>query len=83
MMSRGYGNVNAITASEARQIAEDWLTDRDQGLTADTAEAFPGYYTLHTLQEGQVEGMLSVNNTTGDVWYHSWHGDFQGMSENA
>jgi hypothetical protein len=24
---------------------------------------------------------LSVHGSTGDVWYHSWHGDFVAMAE--
>ena len=47
----------------------------------DEAEAFYGYYTLHILKNGQVEGMLSVNGYTGAVWYHTWHGPFLGMKE--
>lgn len=81
MMSGGYGTRSEVTASQAQGIANEWLADRHDGLTADAAEAFPGYYTLHTLRGDKIEGMLSVNSTSGDVWYHSWHGDFQGMSE--
>jgi hypothetical protein len=81
MMSGGDGTRSEVTASQAQGIANEWLADRPDGLTADAAEAFPGYYTLHTLRGDKIEGMLSVNSTSGDVWYHSWHGDFQGMSE--
>ena len=42
---------------------------------------FYGYYTLHTLKEGQIEGMLSVNGYTGAVWYHNWHSSFIRMRE--
>lgn len=72
-----------IDAVEAQQIADRWLADQGgaPALTAGAADAFPGYYTLHTLRDGQVEGMLSVDATTGDVWYHSWHGGFVAMSE--
>ena len=51
------------------------------GLTVGNADTFYGYYTLHTLKSGQVEGMLSVNGYSGAVWYHSWHGAFIGMKE--
>jgi len=72
-----------IDAVEAQQIADRWLAGEGgaPALTAGAADAFPGYYTLHTLRDGQVEGMLSVDATTGDVWYHSWHGGFVAMSE--
>jgi hypothetical protein len=29
-----------------------------------------------TTAQGTVNGMLSVNASTGQVWYHSWHGRF-------
>ncbi|WP_372594698.1 hypothetical protein [Actinotalea sp.] len=82
MMARG-GSDARISATEAQRIADEWLAGQagGDGLTAATADAFPGYYTLHTLREGKVDGMLSVNATTGDVWYHSWHGAFVRMSE--
>jgi len=80
MMAAGSATSGRITAADAAEIAGRWLADRGD-LTADQAEKFPGYYTLHTLQAGVVEGMLSVNSTTGDVWYHSWHGEFVDMTE--
>jgi hypothetical protein len=64
------------------QAAQAYLDQAQSGLTADDhADTFYGYFTLHTLQDGQVVGMLSVNGYTGQVWYHTWHGDFIGMSE--
>ncbi|MEO5981288.1 MAG: hypothetical protein ABIQ13_03120, partial [Pedococcus sp.] len=69
-----------LDAEQAEQAAKQWADDHD-GLTVADAEAFPGYYTLHTLRQGRIEGMLSVNAVTGDVWYHNWHGKFQEMSE--
>ena len=74
----GIGNVSA---GEAEQIAERWLERNDSGLQAGEAEAFPGYYTLHTEREGKLVGMLSVNASTGSVWYHWWHGRFVAMAE--
>jgi hypothetical protein len=70
-----------VSAEEARRLADRWLTARENGLTAGEPEAFPGYYTLHTLRDGKITGMLSVNAYTGAVWYHSWHGRFLDMSE--
>jgi len=40
------------------------------------ADAFHGYYTLHFQRAGQIAGMLSVNGSSGQVWFHSWHGGF-------
>jgi hypothetical protein len=37
--------------------------------------AFPGYYTFDYGRKA-IEGMLSVNAYTGEVWVHGWHGLF-------
>jgi hypothetical protein len=71
-----------VTPAQAREFAQNFLDTRLPGVTvADEAETFPGYYTIHTLRDGQIQGMLSVNGYTGQVWYHQWHGDFLGMAE--
>ncbi|GAB4548352.1 MAG: hypothetical protein Kow0063_43310 [Anaerolineae bacterium] len=85
MMGYGYrpptGEMT-VSPEEAVQAAQAYLDQVGSGLTADDhADPFYGYYTLHTLQDGQVVGMLSVNGYTGQVWYHTWHGDFVGMAE--
>jgi len=71
-----------VTAEEAAQIAQEYL---DQVLPTQSvegeAEVFPGYYTLHTLEAGDVAGMLSVNGYTGQAWYHTWHGQLLEVSE--
>jgi hypothetical protein len=65
----------AISADQAIEIAQDYLDRYLPALAADEhADAFPGYFTIHTLQEGETVGMLSVNAFNGDVWYHTWHG---------
>jgi len=46
------------------------------GTTTDEAIAFPGYYTIDVTRNGHPIGMLSVNASTGAVWYHAWHGMF-------
>ncbi len=72
----------SVSPNEAVQAAQRYLDGVQSGLTADDhADPFYGYYTLHTLRDGQVVGMLSVNGYTGQVWYHTWHGDFIGMAE--
>jgi hypothetical protein len=70
-----------VSATEAAAIAQRWLDGQRPGLSAGDAEVFPGYYTLHTLRDGNVVGMMSVNAYTGAVWYHTWHGQFIAMSE--
>lgn len=65
----------SLTEEDAIKKAGDFLAAYSSGLEAeDHADRFYGYYTIHTVKDGKVEGMLSVNGFTGDVWYHSWHG---------
>jgi hypothetical protein len=83
-MMGGYGYATSemtISSAEAEEIAQQWLDANFPGRTAGEADEFYGYYTLHFLNDGQIEGMLSVHGSSGDVWYHSWHGDFVTMTE--
>lgn len=68
-----------VSAEEALAAAQRALSG--DGTTVGPAEEFPGYYTLHTLQDGEVAGMVSVDAVTGAVWSHGWHGRFVEMSE--
>lgn len=72
----------SVTEDQARTYAQQFLDNYLPGSTvADEADTFYGYYTIHVLRDGQVIGMLSVNGYSGQVWYHTWHGDFIGMRE--
>lgn len=79
----GLGSIYAkmpIAPAEALAIAQEYLDRACPGAAADQeADAFYGYYTIHVLVDGRIVGMLSVNGYTGQVWYHSWHGEFLGM----
>ena len=78
----GYGNGEemSISPEEARQLAQAYLDASGLNLEVDEeVDAFYGYYTIHTLRDGQVVGMLSVNGQTGEVWIHTWHGKYLGM----
>lgn len=76
------GSVSSpLTASAAQRIASDWLAGQGGGLTAAQPDALPGYFTFHTLKAGKITGMLSVNQRTGAVWSHWWHGRFVAMEE--
>ena len=69
-----------ITAEAASARAQEYLHRSALWLTADKeADAFYGYYTFHTLRNGDVVGMLSVNGYTREAWIHSWHGEFLGF----
>ena len=71
----------SVSAEEAKAVAARWLAREESKLSVGTADAFPGYYTLHVLEGDQVAGMLSVNAYTGAVWPHWWHGRYLSMSE--
>lgn len=70
-----------VTAEQAKTLAQQYLDANLPGLTVAEADTFYGYYTLHTLKDGKVEGMLSINGYNGAVWYHNWHGPFIDMKE--
>jgi hypothetical protein len=70
-----------VSADQAQQIAQQWLDQNQSGSATETADVFPGYYTLHITRDGTVTGMLSVNGYTGQVWYHTWHGTFVSSTE--
>ena len=63
-------------------LASTCLDRNRPGVTTEThADPFYGYYTIHTVKDDRIEGMLSVHGTTGQVWYHTWHGEFVQMVE--
>ena len=65
-----------LSPEQAAQAAQRWLDANLSGRTAGQGDAFYGYYTFHFLNDGKIDGMLSVNGSTGAVWYHNWHGAF-------
>ena len=75
------GVAGDVSPARAQRIANRWLANQKAGLTAAEADAFPGYYTVHVLDNGRLAGMLSVNAATGAVWSHWWHGRFVSMLE--
>lgn len=84
-MMGGYapGATVQVTAEQAVEIAQEYLAAYQAGQTVDTSvTTFPGYYTLHTLQDGVVVGVMSVNAYSGQVFPHHWHGTLLEMSTN-
>ena len=65
-----------VSESQAQQIAQAYLNANFQNAKTEMATQFYGYYTFDFTVNGKIAGMLSVNGNTGQVWYHSWHGDF-------
>jgi hypothetical protein len=72
----GVDTAATVPPEQARRIADGWLAANRPGRHADAPDAYPGYCTLEFTRGGTVDGMLSVNASTGQVWYHSWHGRF-------
>jgi hypothetical protein len=73
-----------VSPGEAIETAQRYLDRYLPGAQVeDEVDAFYGYYTLHILRDGQTVGMLSVNGYTGQVFPHTWHGDFLEMSEDV
>ncbi len=71
----------SVSVQDAFQYAQKWLDQNFKGAQIEEAYAFYGYYTIDFSRNGQTIGMLSVNGYTGDVWYHTWHGEFITMVE--
>jgi hypothetical protein len=61
----------------AKALAETFLKGYLPGAQVMEEEVFPGYYTFDFGRK-TVEGMLSVNAYTGEIWIHTWHGFFLG-----
>ena len=66
----------AVDATKARAIATTWLAANRPGTTIGSIDAYPGYFTIDLKRDGAVSGMMSVNSSSGAVWYHTWHGAF-------
>jgi hypothetical protein len=65
-----------ITTEQAKGYAMNYLNKNLPGASLEDPDRFYGYYTIHILKDGKIYGMLSVNGFTGEVWYHTWHGQF-------
>ena len=67
----------SVTPAQAKSLTQKFLDARLPGAQAeDDVTTFPGYYTLDFARDGKIVGMLSVNEYTGQIWYHAWHGTF-------
>jgi len=61
----------------AKRLAEDFLKDYLPGAKVMESDALPGYYTFDFGRQ-EIEGMLSVNAYSGELWVHTWHGFYLG-----
>ena len=70
----------AVTPEAATSAANQFLRERFRSsLVVDGGpDVFFGYYNfdVNDAATGAKYGMLSVNGSTGQVWYHTWHGNF-------
>jgi len=76
MNIRSTSGAMILSPERAAQIAQGWLDQRGGSYSAGTPDAFYGYYTFHFLKDGRISGMMSINGSSGQVWFHSWHGSF-------
>ncbi len=80
-LSNIYGKpgVNSRTEAMPGAFWRGWVGCLRPGKRVEDTGPFCGYYTsyVHTLE---IDGMLSIHGTTGQVWYHIWHGRFIGCS---
>ena len=70
-----------LSSEQALLNAQEWLDVYFTGARAEEVETFYGYYTIDFSRNNQTIGMLSVNGYSGEVWYHTWHGQFIKMTE--
>jgi hypothetical protein len=87
-MMGGFRNITdndlPVSTERAQEFAQTKLDNTLPGTTVDEdVDVFYGYYTIHTLRDGEVVGMLSVNGYTGQVWLHTWHGEFVDMTDHS
>jgi hypothetical protein len=71
------GKTQAVKYSEpgAQKLAVQFLSSYLPKTKLHDGQAFPGYYT-YDYGRGEIEGMLSVNAFSGEIWIHTWHGSF-------
>jgi hypothetical protein len=71
------GYNTAFSMDDAADLANQYLADNIGNASVHLpGTAFYGYYTFDYMQDGQMTGMLSVNSSSGQVWLHTWHGQF-------
>ena len=67
---------SAISEPQAKQSATQFLAGYLPSARLGGGDAFYGYYHFDVLRGIRQVGMLSVNAQSGQVWYHTWHGEF-------
>ncbi len=75
------GGTMTFNAEQAKEKAQTFLKAFLPNTILAEPDTFYGYYNFDVLREGKPYGMLSVNGSTGAVWYHIWHGEYLGAKE--
>jgi len=76
-MGSGSSQENTITFAQAQANAQEFLDTQAPGASVEPdGFTFYGYYTFDYKINDQIAGMLSVNGYNGQVWLHTWHGQF-------
>ena len=71
-----------VSLADAAKAAQSYLDTSLPGTKVeDGGDTFYGYYTLEIMRDGKIAGMLSVNGYNGQVFLHTWHGNFVESSE--
>jgi hypothetical protein len=77
----GAGRVQAEGAiydlAGSKELAEEFLTGYLPEAQIMESHEMPGYYTFDFGRE-DIEGMLSINAYSGQIWVHTWHGSYLG-----
>ena len=72
-MMAGVNAASQYDQAAAQKLVETFLAGYLPGASVLAATTFPGYDTFDYGRD-QIEGMLSVNASTGEIWVHTWHG---------
>ena len=71
-----------VSTEQAIEFAQKYLDANIPGAAVvHDPTRFYGYYTLDFEKDGKIAGMLSVNGSSGQVFLHTWHGNFLEESE--
>ena len=73
------GTTAVATGQKSVKIADDFVRSQfgETFSVPGDGQYVYGYFTFHIMEGDKVIGMLSVNDTTGEVWYHDWHGELE------
>jgi hypothetical protein len=77
MMGGFQGADNTLSLDQTAQAAQKFLDANLPGAKINQdGVSFYGHYTFDYQMNDKIAGMLSLNGVTGEVWLHTWHGDF-------